>query len=797
MKRYGWEKLAKSVSAGSDKCMNRRDPYNFFLKQYNYKRMKIARKIGLSALLLATMHAHAQKQDMQTFVSTLMSKMTLEEKIGQLNQEAVSDGVLTGATIQGGVNEKIRKGQVGSTFGISGADKLHQLQEIAVKNSRLHIPLIFALDVIHGHRTLFPIPLGISATWDLNLIRQSAQIAAKEATADGLKWVFSPMVDIARDPRWGRVSEGAGEDPYLGSLIAKAMVLGYQGKNLADTNAVLACVKHFALYGGAEAGREYNTVDMSPVKMYEYYLPPYKAAIDAGAASVMTSFNDLNGVPSTANRWLLTDLLRRQWGFNGLVVSDYTAVNELEAHGLGDLQTVSAKALHAGLDMDMVGEGYLTTLQKSLQEGKVTSAEIDTACRRVLEAKYKAGLFENPYAALNPDRKAKDILTPANRALARKVAAHSFVLLKNENQVLPLRKSGTIALVGPLADSRRNMLGTWSVSGEWDKAVTVLEGVRNAVGNSAKILYAKGANISDDTVFARKVNVFGEEISIDPRSPETLVKEAVDAANQADVVVAVVGEAADMSGESSSRSNIDIPESQQILLKALVATGKPVVAVLYNGRPLTLSWENDHLNAILDVWFGGTEGGNAIADVLFGDYNPSGKLTMTFPRSVGQIPIYYNHKNTGRPLEDGGPTKFKSDYLDVPNTPLFPFGYGLSYTTFKYSDLKVSNAKPKGNEPIQVSVKITNTGKYAGEETAQLYISDPVASVTRSVQDLRGFQKVFLHPGESKILSFIVDTNSLKFYNSDLKYDWEPGGFIIRVGTNSAETQAVKVVWNK
>lgn len=757
----------------------------------------IKKKIAFSLALLTFSQIHAQTSKMDIYVRNLMSKMTLEEKIGQLNQEAVSDGVLTGSVVQGGVSEKISKGQVGSTFGIWGAEKLRKLQDLAVKNSRLHIPLLFGLDVIHGHRTLFPIPLGISATWDMDLIEKSAQIAAKEATADGLKWVFSPMVDIARDPRWGRVSEGAGEDTYLGSMIAKAMVRGYQGKNLADTNAVLACIKHFALYGGAEAGREYNTVDMSPIKMYQYYLPPYKAGIDAGAASIMTSFNDLNGIPSTANRWLLTDLLRKQWGFNGLVVSDYTAVNELTAHGLGDLQTVSALSLHAGLDMDMVGEGYLTTLAKSLKEKKVTLAEIDSACKHVLEAKYKAGLFQNPYNGINPDRASKEILTPENRAFARKLAAHSFVLLKNENQILPLQKTGTIALVGPLADSRRNMLGTWSVSGEWDKAVTVREGIENAVGSKAKIIYAKGANISDDTIFNKKVNVFGEEISIDEKSPETLIKEAVSAAQKSDVVIAVVGEAADMSGESSSRSNIDIPESQKTLLKALVATGKPVVAVLYNGRPLTLDWEDKNLNAILDAWFGGTEGGNAIADVLFGDYNPSGKLTMSFPRNVGQIPIYYNHKNTGRPYEEGGPTKFKSDYLDVPNTPLYPFGYGLSYTHFDYDQPTISEKKPKGNTSIELKVKVKNTGKYAGEETVQLYVSDPVASVTRSVIDLKGFKKVFLKPGEEKEVVFAINTDDLKFYNEQLKYDWEPGEFIFRVGGSSAHTKSVTVDWSK
>ncbi|WP_447642368.1 MULTISPECIES: beta-glucosidase BglX [Chitinophagaceae] len=760
--------------------------------------MRFKKRILFPFALAAICQVQAQDAKMDAYVRDLMSKMTVEEKIGQLNQEAVSDGVLTGSVVQGGVSEKIAKGQVGSTFGIWGADKLRKLQDLAVKNSRLHIPLLFGLDVIHGHRTLFPIPLGMSATWDLKLIEQSAQVAAKEATADGLKWVFSPMVDIARDPRWGRVSEGAGEDTYLGSLIAKSMIRGYQGKNLADSTTVLACVKHFALYGGAEAGREYNTVDMSPIRMYESYLPPYKAAVEAGAATIMTSFNDVNGVPSTANKWLLTDLLRRQWGFKGMVVSDYTSLSELINHGLGDLQEVAARSLKAGLDMDMVSEGFLNTLGKSLKEGKITITDIDNACRRVLEAKYKAGLFADPYKYLNENRAKTDLLSPENRAFARKVAAHSFVLLKNAGQVLPLQKTGTIALVGPLADSRRNMLGTWSVSGEWDKAATVKEGIENAVNGKAKILYAKGANISDDAEFNKRVNVFGEEVSIDPKSPERLIQDAVAAANQSDVVVAVVGEAADMSGESASRSNIDIPESQRNLLRALKATGKPVVAVLYNGRPLTLDWEDKNLNAILDVWFGGTEGGSAIADVLFGDYNPSGKLTMTFPRNVGQIPIYYNHKNTGRPFDETKDSpKFKSDYLDVSNTPLYPFGYGLSYTTFAYSQPTVSEKNPKGNAPIQIKVKVKNTGKYAGEETAQLYVSDPVAKITRAVQDLKSFQKVFLKPGEEKELSFIITPDSLKFYDTDLNYDWEAGEFIFRIGGSSSDTKAVSVNWSK
>jgi beta-glucosidase len=607
------------------------------------------------------------------------------------------------------------------------------------------------------------------------------------------------MVDIARDPRWGRISEGAGEDPFLGSCIAAAMVKGYQQNNLADSSTVMACVKHFALYGAAEAGREYNTTDMSLIKMYEYYLPPYKAAVDAGVGSVMSSFNEVNGVPATANKWLMTDVLRKQWGFKGFVVTDYTATNELSNHGLGDLQTVSALALKAGVDMDMVGEGFLTTLKKSLSEGKITEQQINDACRRVLEAKYKLGLFNDPYNRMNEARQARELMSDAHLQAAKVTAEHSFVLLKNQNQTLPLKRSGTIALVGPLADSKRNMLGTWSVSGDPYKSITILEGIKNTVGSSVNIIYAKGANISDDAAFARKVNAFGNEIdSTEKRSPDEMLHEALDAANKADVIVAVLGEAADMSGESSSMTDISLQPSQEKLLQALVATGKPVVLVLLNGRPMTLPWEETHVAAILDSWFGGTEEGNAVADVLFGNYNPSGKLTTSFPRNVGQIPIYYNHKNTGRPLADPNVfEKFKSDYLDAPNTPLYPFGYGLSYTTFSYGNVQLNKKNLKGNETLTATVSVTNTGKFAGEETVQLYITDPVASVGRSVEDLKGFQKVFLQPGETKNVTFSITTDALKFWNNDLKYDWEPGEFIIRIGTNSADTKSASVMWSK
>lgn len=753
-------------------------------------------------LLLATamlyIPALAQDAKMNSFVSNLMSKMTLDEKIGQLNLVTPGGGITTGAVVSQGVEDKIRKGAVGGLFGIYGPEKVRKAQDLAVKNSRLHIPLIFGLDVIHGHRTIFPIPLGLSASWDMGLIEKSARVAATEASADGLNWGFSPMVDIARDARWGRISEGSGEDPYLGSQIAKAMVKGYQGDDLKKNNTIMACVKHFALYGAAEAGREYNTVDMSKIKMYQYYLDPYKAGIEAGAGSIMSSFNEIDAIPAPANKWLLTDLLRKRWGFKGFVVSDYTSVDEMEEHGLGDLQTVSALALKAGLDMDMVSEGFLNTLKKSLKEGKVTQQQIDASCKRILEAKYKLGLFEDPYKYIDESRPAKDILTDATRAASKKAAEHSFVLLKNANQTLPLQKKGTIALVGPLANSQRNMLGTWVVAGDWKQSVSVLDGIKNVAGSSVNVLYAKGANISDDSLLIKRTNVFGEaEIETDPRSPEEMITEAVDAANKSDVIVAVVGEAADMSGEASSRSDISIPESQENLLKALAKTGKPLVIVLINGRPLTLTWENDHATAILEAWAPGTEAGNAVADVLFGNYNPSGKITATFPRSVGQIPVYYNHKNTGRPFNNEPFAKFKSNYIDISNDPLYPFGYGLSYSSFSYSDIRLTKTNLKGNDRLIATVTVTNTSKVAGEEIVQMYITDPVASITRSVKELKGFQKIMLQPGEIKAVSFNITPEDLKFYNSNLDYVWEAGDFIIRIGTNSNDLKSATVNWKK
>jgi beta-glucosidase len=716
-----------------------------------------------------------------------MSEMTIEEKIGQLNLITPGGGIPTGSVVSTDVEAKVKAGNVGGIFGIYGPDKLRQAQQMAVEESRLGIPMIFGSDVIHGYKTTFPIPLGTSASWDMELIEKTARIAAREATADGIFWNFSPMVDIARDPRWGRVAEGAGEDPYLGSRIAEAMVRGYQQDNLARESTMMSTVKHMALYGASEAGRDYNTVDMSRNRMFNDYLPPYKAAVDAGVGCVMSSFNDVEGIPASGNRWLLTDLLREQWRFNGFVVSDYTSVNEMIAYGLGDLQAVSALALKAGLDMDMVGEGFLTTLKKSLEEGKVTEDDIDQACRRVLEAKYKLGLFDDPYLYFDDARPERDILTEENRKVAREVAARSFVLLKNDNQVLPLKKSGTVALIGPLADNKNNMLGTWAPTGDPQLSVPVLEGIKNVTGDEVNILYARGSNISDDLDFAKKVNVFGTRIDIDERSAEVMLREAVNTARRADVVVAVVGEASEMSGESGNRTNLNVPESQKKLIRALAETGKPLVLVMMSGRPLTLEEENSLADAILQVWHPGVEAGNAIADVLFGNYNPSGKLTMTFPRNVGQIPIYYAHRNTGRPQDGDEFQKFKSNYLDSPNSPLFPFGFGLSYTTFEYSDISLSKTTISADETLEATVTVTNTGGYDGEEVVQLYIRDVVASITRPVKELKGFQKIFLKAGESKEVRFTLSEEDLKFYNYDLDFVAEPGEFIVFIGGNSDE----------
>jgi beta-glucosidase len=725
---------------------------------------------------------------MNKFISELMSKMTIEEKIGQLNLVSVGFDV-TGPIVSQNVEEKIAKGNVGGVFNTFTPIAVKKLQEMAVSKTRLKIPLLFGYDVIHGHRTIFPIPLGLSSSWDLAAIEKSARIAADEATADGLNWVFSPMVDIARDPRWGRIAEGAGEDAYYGSRVAEAMVRGYQGTDLKANNTVMACVKHFAMYGGAQAGRDYNPVDMSDRSMLQDFLPPYKAAIDAGAASVMTSFNDINGIPAAVNEWLITDLLRKQWGFTGMVATDYTALNELVAHGVAaDEADAAAQALRAGNDMDMVGEVFLNNLNQKLKEGKTTEALINAACRRILEAKYKLGLFEDPYRYVNDQRAAQTLMKKEYRDAARDIARKSMVLLKNEKNTLPLKTSGSIALVGPLARNQRDLIGNWSGAGDWQKAVSVEQGIKTAYGN-IQINYAKGANFTDDKQMIDRLNAHGGNLEIDIRSTEDLIKEAVEAAKRSDVIVAVVGESQGMTGEASSRADISLPGKQLDLLKALKATGKPLVVVLMNGRPLALPWENANADAILETWFSGTEAGNAIADVLFGAYNPSGKLTATFPQHLGQVPLYYNHKTTGRPYGGEVLDKYKSRYLDVPNEPLYPFGFGLSYTTFSYGEVKLSKNEITAQDKLTVTCQVSNSGLKAGEEVVQLYVRDLVGSVTRPVKELKGFQKIMLQPGESKTITFTLASNDLAFYRRDMTWGTEPGKFMIYVGTNSRDVK--------
>lgn len=733
----------------------------------------------------------ADKGKMDKFIDNLMGKMTLQEKIGQLNLP-VSGEIVTGQAKSSDVAGKIRKGQVGGLFNVKGVDNIREVQKIAVEQSRLKIPLLFGMDVIHGYETVFPIPLALSCSWDMEAIKESARIAAKESSADGICWTFSPMVDICRDPRWGRMAEGGGEDPYLGSEISAAMVKGYQGDDLTDKNTIMACVKHFALYGAPEAGRDYNTVDMSHLSMFNNYFPPYKAAIDAGVGSVMTSFNVVDGIPATGNKWLMTDVLRDRWGFDGFVVTDYTAISEMIAHGMGDLQQVSAMSLSAGTDMDMVADGFLTTLEKSLKEGKVTMAEIDKACRRILEAKYKLGLFDDPYKYCDASRVKKDIFTTENRAVARKIATETFVLLKNENNLLPLQRKGKIALVGPLANTKANMPGTWSVAAAFDKYNSLYDSMKQSLAGKAEVLYAKGSNLMYDAQREAEATMFGREMR-DPRSAQELLDEALNIASQADVIVAAVGESSEMSGESSSRTNLEMPDAQRDLLTALKKTGKPIVLVYFAGRSTVMTWEQENFPAILNVWFGGSEAADAICDVVFGDVSPSGKLTTTFPKNVGQIPLYYNHLNTGRPLEAGKWfSKFRSNYLDIDNDPLYPFGYGLSYTTFKYGDLQLSSNSMNENGKITASVTVTNTGNYDADEIVQMYIRDMVGSVARPVKELKGFERIHLKKGESRTVSFDITAERLKFYNSALNWVCEPGEFEVMVGGNSRDVQTKK-----
>ncbi|MCU0388480.1 MAG: beta-glucosidase BglX, partial [Chitinophagaceae bacterium] len=677
------------------------------------------KKLVFAMLCISSLQMEVKAQTkedpkMKPFIDNLIKQMTITEKLGQLNLPGAGD-ITTGQAGNTDIAKKIREGKVGGLFNIKGVEKIREVQRLAVEETRLKIPLLFGMDVIHGYQTVFPIPLGLSCTWDRAAVEQSARIAAQESSADGINWTFSPMVDLSRDPRWGRMAEGAGEDPYLGGEVAKAMVRGYQGNDLKKDNTILSCVKHFALYGASEAGRDYNTVDMSRHRMYNEYFPPYKAAVDAGAGSVMASFNEVDGVPATANKWLMTDVLRKQWGFNGFVVTDYTGIAEMVEHGIGDTATVSARALMAGIDMDMVSEAILNTTEKSLAEKKVTMAQIDLAVRRILEAKWKLGLFEDPYRYCNLERSKKEVYTDANRKEARRIAGESLVLMKNEGNILPLKRGSKILLTGPLADNAENMPGTWSVAALFDKAIPVLRGMKEVGGSNTTVTYVRGSNLDYDAAYEERAGMFGKSLRRDNRPAEEIIAEAVAAAKDADVIVAAVGESAEMSGESSSRTSLDIPQAQKDLLMALKKTGKPVVLVLFTGRPLTLKWESENIPAILNVWFPGSEAGYAIADVLFGDVNPSGKLTTTFPQNLGQVPLFYNHKNTGRPLAEGTWfSKFKTNYLDVTNDPLYHFGHGLSYTSFYYGNMKVSSTQIKGSQTLTVSVQVTNSGKLAG-----------------------------------------------------------------------------------
>lgn len=745
-----------------------------------------------AALMAATMSMNAQVNtaQMDRFITDLMGKMTVEEKIGQLNL-ASNWTYVTNATLseEAQAIKQLRNGQMGALYGFTNPEQIKQLQEIAMQGKH-KIPLMFGNDVIHGLETSYPIPLAISTCWNMDLVEESARMAACEASSVGINWVYSPMVDICRDARWGRISEGGGEDPYLGGEIAKAYVRGYQGSNLADNNTVMVCVKHYALYGGAEAGRDYNSVFLSRQEALNGFMNPYKQAAYAGAGSYMSSFNEFEGIPATANNYLMNELLRGQWGFKGFIVSDATAVNEIMAHGLGDQQEVSRRALQAGLDMDMGSNAFVATLKKSIDEGKVSVSDVDKACRRILEAKYKLGLFQDPYKYIVPGRDAKEIYSAEQLAFSRKIAQECQVLLKNDNNVLPLKKNAKIALVGPFADAASEMQGAWSMSKHANQFVTILQGVKDAL-QGGSVTTCVGSWIMNDEKQEEAVKyglykMFSPNYPTPPVHPvpqEKLIAEAVQQAQAADVIVACVGELNNMSGEGASRADVSLPDAQEDLLKALKATGKPLVVVLTTGRPLILNWEQENCDAILNTWALGAEAGHAIADVLFGDVNPSGKLTTSFPRANGQLPLYYNHKSTGRPHPDYEPyRKFVTAYEDVVNGPLYPFGFGLSYTTFEYGDVKLSANEMAQDGSVTASVTVKNTGSRQGKETVQLYIHDVYSTSTRPVKELKAFKKIDLKPGESQQVEFKLTAEDLKYYDHDLNFVCEPGDFEIMVG---------------
>lgn len=748
-----------------------------------YHRVLLASLLSLIAPVGLLAQRPTAEQDQ--FIRELMSRMTLEEKVGQLNVQVAGD-ITTGPGGGGTVSEQIRKGNMGAVFNVKGLEKVRMLQEQAVNESRLGIPLLVGMDVIHGYETIFPIPLALSCTWSPELVEQSAVIAAKEASAQGVNWVFSPMVDISVDPRWGRVAEGNGEDPYLSSLLTKAYVEGYQGD--LSREHVLACVKHFALYGAAEGGRDYNTVDMSRLRMFNQYLPPYRAAVDAGVGSVMTAFNIVDGLPATANPWLLNHVLRELWGFEELVVTDYGALGEMYNHGIADLATASEMALSAGTDADMCSDGFVTHLADAVRSGRVPESAVDTACYRMLYAKVRLGLFDEPYKHCDALRADTDVYTPEHRAFARRVAAESFVLLKNENNLLPLKKEGKIALLGPLANTRNNLVGTWTVAYTPERYATLREFMEDALEGKGELLYTKGSNIVSSEA-DQAAWEFGKAITRGDNA--LMIDEALQIASEADVIVCAMGELAEMSGESSSRTDLTLPDAQMDLLRRLQALGKPIVLLNFSGRPTVMTWEAEQMPAILQVWFGGSEAAQAITDVLFGDAAPGGRLTMTFPKSVGQIPLYYNHLNTGRPVPEGTEVyhKYASNYLDLRNDPLYPFGYGLTYTTFEYGDAHLEDSTLSMDGSTTLTLSVTNTGDRTGTEVVQLYIRDLLASVSRPVKELKGFRRVTLRPGETTRVTFEITPEMLMFYDYDLDYVLEPGDFDLMVGPNSSQLQ--------
>ena len=728
---------------------------------------------------------------MDMFIDKLMGRMTLEQKLGQMNLVTGGD-MVTGHVMSNELEQMIRRQEIGGVFNVKGAGKILELQRIAVEETELGIPLLVGADIIHGYETVFPIPLALSCSWDTVAIEKMARISAIEASASGINWTYSPMVDICRDPRWGRIAEGNGEDPYLGSVLGPAYVRGYQGKDMSGKDEIMACVKHFALYGAVEGGRDYNTVDMSRHRMYNQYLPPYKAAVEEGVGTVMTSFNTVEGIPATAHKWLCDTVLRQQWGFDGMVVSDYGSIGEIERHGVAPVNEGAVMALEAGTDMDMCSNAYPRYLKEALEAGKIDTALIDASCRRVLETKYRLGLFKNPYRFTKPDRRKAEIFSDANRQAAREIAAQTFVLLENKNDILPLKPQGTIALIGPLADTRNNISGTWSFGQRPELYTTLREAFEKELNGKATLLYAQGSNIYGDEV-TQQGAIYDKPLK--RGDDNQLMLEAIETAKKADVIICAMGESAEMSGESASRADLTMPDVQAELLRKLKTLGKPIVLLHFSGRPTLMNWEAENLDAILNVWFGGCEAGAAIADVVFGRIAPSGKLVTTIPQSMGQIPLYYNHLSTGRSVPDTADRfmQYQSNYVDVRNGPLYPFGYGKSYTTFSYGTPTLSSSELRPDGKVTLNLEVTNTGNRDATEIVQLYIHDIFASTARPIKELKGFKRINIPAGKTEKVQFDIDPSMLGFYNSELKYVTEPGDFEIMVGPDSRDLQTLRL----